>query len=220
MPRWRNPLNLLELLPCGLAPSNSGDTKMSGEKQFQTGDIFFSETGWKGDDGGGSTHFKLFEYRADGEPGQGFQYSRGGKMYPHFWAWPKEENRFINIPEDVLFSFKHGTSSFYVDDKIVPECETIHELISASDFKFVSQCSADLAAIIEGIDTIEKVKENWLLIKTRGTSILIAQICLAEVGIRVPQVYNGEIGVHSLTLLQAFVDNLPHIEEALGLDGS
>lgn len=186
-------------------------------REFTTGDIFVEETGWIWKDSKNYTLFKLFEYRENNEHGKGFQYSKGGESYSHFWAYPKEDRKFKNIPNDIMFSFRHGSDSFCVDKDVVDSCETIEDLIRASDFKFVSQDEIDAAKLSESIKSIGDVKQNWEHIKKHGANYLIAEICLKEIGATIPPVINGEIGIHATMLLNGFYRYFDHIEEKLGL---
>ena len=177
--------------------------------------IYIQETGYLHYDGKSFKTFKLFEYRENEEDGKGFQYSRGGKSYYHFWAYPKEENKLNDIPVDILFSFKHGSCSFKIDEILIEDCNSIEDIIRSSDFKFISKEEINIAKITESITTIENVKQNWEHIKKYGANPKIAEICLKEAGFKIPEVRNGEIGIHTIMLLGAYNGNLEHIEQLM-----
>jgi hypothetical protein len=188
---------------------------MSNNTGICHGDIFIQQTGGGNYDGKSYVVFGLFEFRENNESGKGFRYSRGGEDYCFFWAHPKEENKFKNISEDVLFSFKHGSDRFEVDSYLIKGGETPEELIKLSNFRFVSKKQVDAAQIIEGIKTLDDVIANWDHIKAHGANYLIATLCLESIGATIPPVKNGEIGIHSMQVVWWFYKYIEHIEDEL-----
>ena len=186
-----------------------------GESIFKTGDIFVSATGSKNESGQSFTGFSMFEYREDGDNGEGFRYSPSGISYGYFWAYPSKDSLFKDIPEEIFYSFKHGSHNFYVEDRRLKECKTIADIVSFSDIKIVTIDDVNIASVIEDIKDIEGIKINWGTISKHGITPLIAKLCLIELGAKIPPVINGEIGLHSYMLIEAFHANKEMIKEKL-----
>lgn len=183
------------------------------------GDIFIHNSGGIVGQGKSFTIFSIFEYRENQEYGLGFHYTPAGNDASYFWAHPEESSHFENVPEDILFSFKHGTHSFHVDKEIIPECNDLEALIRASDFNFVKQGDIEIAKITENIKNIDDVRRNWGHINKYGVSYRAAEICFVELGIAIPPVYNGEIGIHCMMIMDHFKRHQAKIEIALKLNG-
>lgn len=101
--------------------------------------IYFCATGGKYSDGKSYTRFKIFDFEEGEQDGEGFQYSLSGERYGHWWCHTESSKEIKNIPEDVEFSFHHGSSGFFVLDEDIKNCETFEELLSKSDFEFVTK---------------------------------------------------------------------------------
>jgi len=143
---------------------------------FKSGDIFVVENGGKLSDGKSYTHFDIFEYLEGEEKGKGFRYSTAGNRYGYKWAYPSNQTHFIGIPDNIMNSFKHGSCSFFVEKSKLEKCRTILDLVTASDFKIVIQEQIQVAEIIENINSIEDVKNNWDTIKNNpGISSNVAE---------------------------------------------
>ncbi len=124
------------------------EEKVSGFKMNNTGDIFIQWAGTRLANGKSYTKFRLFEYRENEKHGKGFQYYTSGKSYGYTWAYPQNEYKFQNIPDDIDFSFKHGSHSFYVEDALLTGNETFEEVIRLSDFNFITRVGVSTEEII------------------------------------------------------------------------
>ncbi len=181
----------------------------------EDGQIFIDKTGG-GSDGNGNNFlsFSMFEYDSSLKNGAGRIYNQDGSKTYYFWAHPSEPGLCENLPEDILYSFRHGTWHFSINEKIAGKCDNNIDIIEYSDFKYISISDVDEAKILSGISTIEEVKKHWKLIKTKPT-IKIIMMCFDHIGAKINPCQNGEIGIWSLMVSGAFHENINIIEAKL-----
>lgn len=170
-------------------------------KKLETGDIFLDSTGLEFSDGKEFTRYSMFEYREGEEYGKGFVYSVGGISTYYFWAKPEQCILLETIPEDILFSFRHGSNQFKIAIEEKFKAQDAIDLIRRSDFQYVTQAQVDVAQKMEAITTLDDVIENWEFIKREGPppfSVMI--LCLEAVSQKVPQCINGELGIQMMQI--------------------
>lgn len=181
--------------------------------EFKTGDIFCDATGSYGDGKGNwYTLVDIFEYDEEADCGEGFRYSGSGEKYGYYWACPKKEKLVTNIPDDILYSFKHGSYDFKILESEFKRLNNWIEIIKKSDFKYISKGDVQISSIMEGIENIGDVRDNWDMIKKYGVSPKVAMICLEAIGGKIPPIHNGEIGIHALDMMMYFHKYFDHIE--------
>jgi hypothetical protein len=177
--------------------------------------IYYCATGSKCSDGKSYTDFKLFDFEDGEEKGKGFQYSVSGERYGHWWCHTESSEEIGKVSEEIVFSFRHGSSSFYVLDEDVKERKTFIDLIEKSDFKFVTKQEIEDSRKRDTIKTIEDIKENWDFLDNVGFGLNQAKICLENVGFKIPAPVNGEIGILAYQIMSTFSANKDKIKELL-----
>ena len=185
-------------------------------EEIKHGDIFIEATGFHSTSGGNQTTYSMFEYDATLESGAGRIYNPNGEPTHYWWARPVLENRFDNVPDDILFSFQHGERTFSAP---TPEDNIDFEtLIRSSNFTFISPEDVEVIKTLATITTMEDVRKHWALIRRTGkVSVGVASICIEAMGVEISPPRNGEIGIHSMQILCAFSENMLYIEKELGL---
>lgn len=178
-------------------------------------EIYFCNTGCMCSDGKTYTHFKIFDFENGEKRGMGFQYSLSGERYGHSWCHTESSEKISDISEKVLFSFYHGSSDFYVHDKDVKKCNSFKELISNSDFKFVSKEDIENSIKRDSIKTIDQIIEHWDFLESVGFGLSQAKICLTEVGAEIPMPSNGEIGILVYQIMSIFAENKEIIRKVI-----
>jgi len=103
---------------------------------LKTGDIFIDGTGFTWINGKKYFDFDIFEYRECENEGKGFRYNRDGSETYYYWARPEESMLFKNVPKDIMFSFKHGSSEFQIKREKLEKCKSISEIVRKSNFQF------------------------------------------------------------------------------------
>lgn len=170
---------------------------------MQKGDIFIEQTGraWNGKVS--KISFNMFEYDPDLDVGEGRTYSMGGKPTSYYWAKPREENKVVGITDDILRSFKHGVYHFYIEEDKLSELNDPLEIIQNSDFKIISaQKIADME-LAEKCNTKELIVENMqVVLENLNTNHI--RIFYENVGVELPPVHNGEIGVWAMQIHHKF----------------
>lgn len=164
-------------------------------------------------------HIAVVLFEKSNEKGSGIRYTQSGKPYNYFWANPKEENRIHPIPEDILFSFKHGSCEFVIEKDKISANITNEQLIRLSSFRFINSEEINIYKKLENIINIEQIKENWSFIKNNGFTDIIMGLCLKEIGVTCPAPFNGEIGIHYLMIRNIFLSNINKIEKSFNIKG-
>ena len=159
--------------------------------------------------------YSIFEYDEKLGIGTGLYYNVSGSKGSYSWACPEENKLFKNIPKDILYSFKHGSRSFLIDEKDIKDCDNYEQLIRKSNFKFVTKKTVENAKFIESINTISKIKQNWAKIKSIGFSGNIMNICLRDLNIPIPGIVNGELGLQHMDIIERFNNNFRSIDRHL-----
>lgn len=162
--------------------------------------------------------FSMFEYRKNEEYGKGFRYLTSGKEIYYKWARPEESQLFEKVPKDIMFSFRHGTSDFRIEVDKFNKDMTVLEIVRASDFKYVKQEEVDAAVIIGNIKNLSDIKKHWQLMDKYGFSPFVIEECLKAIGIKIPPVINGEIGIHTMMLHRSFSAAFKKIESKLKIE--
>ena len=184
-------------------------------EEIKHGDIFISASGFQSSGREQRTTYSMFEYDALLDKGDGRIYNPVGEPMSYKWAYPKVENRFDNVPEDILFSFQHGTWRFSAPESVSPD-DGLENLIRNSDFKFVTKEYVDLSKEMVSVETVEDVRNLWPMLKKHNlANVGIASICLEAMGLEILPPRNGEIGIHSMMILATFTDNVEAIEKQL-----
>lgn len=186
----------------------------------KTGDIFLDSDGWESEDGIQRTRFCLFEFHEGEEYGKGFIYSEGGMPTYYFWAKPEESMLVENIPDDILFSFQHGSNRFTAPDSL--KTNDPIELIRNSDFKYVTQEEVGKARMMEGIMRIEEVRDNWSFILSMypRITIKIMVLCLEGINVKIPPMVNGELGIQMMEIMMLFRKNFAVIDTMMRIEDS
>lgn len=184
--------------------------------KFKTGDLFVSYRGGGcSSDGAPYNTYSIFEYREGNENGLGFAYNIDGDSYSYYWARPSDGCKLLDISDEIMFSFKHGSSDFNVDRDLVKDDSTADELLKMSNFKMVSEESVEKAKFVSSKKTIEDIAENWDKIMEYGYTYNIAKTCMDYVGANFGGVVNGEIGIYAMTVMGVFEEGKDVIKDLI-----
>jgi len=184
-------------------------------ENLKTGDLFIDCSGGGVSNGKSYNRYCIFEFREGNEDGLGFAYNTDGTSYSYYWAHPSEDCRLVNVPTEILFSFKHGSHSFNVDSNLAQDALTPMELIKSSDFHFVEEDEVEIANFIRDQKTIDDVVKNWDKLIEYGVSYKIAQLCFDYIGVEFSPVVNGEIGIHAMFVMETFSSRTTKIKELI-----
>lgn len=179
------------------------------------GDIFISAgmIGFSGDET--TRTYRMFEFREGEETGKGFFYTPSGKSTYYFWARPSESVLFENVPDDILYSFQHGSNEFTLNDKQGAPNLATEDYIRMSDFKFVTPEDIEKAKRVEAIETFDQVIFEWEFIKAGNHSVRIMILCLQALCVKIPECQNGELGLQMLNIMELYKANLPMIDSMI-----
>ena len=190
---------------------------MQNSTAIRHGDIFIEASGSSHMDGQDHTLYSMFEFDAMLDKGAGRIYSPSGEATHYYWAHPKIENRFDNVPSDILFSFQHGIWNFKAPSSISLN-DGMENLIRNSDFQFLTKEYVEFSKQLSGIKTLDEIRTNWPMIKKhKRATAQIATVCLEAIGLEIPPPRNGEIGIHQAILFSYFTELFVQIEKDLGL---
>ncbi len=103
----------------------------------KTGAIFVGATGSVFENGVNCISYKMFEFDENADQGQGIIYLEDGTRTRYSYAWPDESILIEGIPEDILYSFRHGSRAFLISDEKKAQAENVVDLIRQSNFHFI-----------------------------------------------------------------------------------
>lgn len=183
--------------------------------KLKTGMLFLDERGGGYSDEGPYICFNIFEYRENLDNGAGGIYCQDEKPTDYKWSFPKEKFLLQKVPDEIMFSFKHGSYGFNIQKSKLEKCSSPTEIIQNSDFRHVTQKDVADAVKLTEIKTIEQIKENWDFIKSGNFNTTIAETVFNSIGVKVSPCVNGEIGIWTLGLYSGFFNNINVIENKL-----
>lgn len=157
--------------------------------------IYFEQKSWGGDNIDLDIYIKPF--CTDEDKGAGCYYNDDGKLCNFYWVHPKEARVFDTkeLPKELLYSFKHGTSQCSVDTKKIDNW-TFDDLIYSKVTPKMTRAYNKLMKEIDKITTIEEYHKLYPLV-LKGNRInekIIDTFFKIQKVPNIP-VINGEIGI-------------------------
>lgn len=166
-------------------------------------DVLLESTGFSTLGGQRSYNYTLWEFPEEYYEGQGYHYDLGGDK--EYFKWARLENSqkvdFSCFPDHFRFSFYHGlwqlSSPAGVDT-------SVYQIINNSDWEANQVTPNQVAVYMKKktlkIETIEDIKQNIKLLRSPGpTPFELAKRVFEVCDVPLTPVYNGEIGIASLT---------------------
>lgn len=176
--------------------------------------IYYAETGSMGTDGVWLTCFKLFDYQEGEEEGKGFQYSKTGERFAHWWCYANSDTEVTGIlTKDQLYSFYHGSCEFNVPEHLVSN--DFSELIKNSDFKIITPEEVAIAEKVDSIENVSDIVANWDYLSENYFSYGQIMTCFEALGHSIGPAENGEIGIQAMGVMETFKANIDAIKDML-----
>lgn len=176
--------------------------------------IYYSETGGMGVDGVWWTSFKLFDFEEGEKEGKGFQYSRSGERYGHWWCHTSPDREVTDIlTKEQLYSFYHGSCEFSVPKHLVSD--NFSELIKNADFRIVDPEDVAIAEKVDSIKTISDIVDNWDYLSDNYFNYAQITACFKDLNYSIGPAKNGEIGIQAMGVIETFRVNVDLIKDML-----
>jgi len=191
---------------------------------LKTGDVLMdigSTGGGSGPDGSYKT-IKLWQLPSSHD-GSGFDYDSTGKRGRYWWTYLRSSVKIdeSNTPEGFMYSFFHGMNSFEVYGDNGGWFEKMNgsaqEIIAKSNWEkyrvkqeMLDRSIADREYVSKLVlntqdDFVREFKRIW---EIKNPSVELLTKILTVFGVKIPPVYNGEIGLHYLGMLDCYHDIL------------